>query len=174
MKKILDLGCGPFPLQIGGYEAFGIDLEPNLPQVLACDVVLEDLPFPNDYFEIVFAKDFLEHIPNLIYLPDPAGKMIRKNPLINLFNEIYRILKPNGDLYIEVPIYPHEHIFMDPTHCSIWTNSTINYFCGDYFGFHDRYKHTSNYELIKKQNHGIMVNDNFQWHRQEIILRAKK
>lgn len=97
-KKILDVGCGI------GYllkairkkneecELNGIDFNINVKSlsISNCKIKIEDvkkLSFENNYFDIVYALDVLEHIKEV--------EMAIK--------EIKRVLKPNGKLIITGP-----------------------------------------------------------------------
>lgn len=175
MLKQLDLGCGTVPRVREGYEVFGVDIAdvPNK-NVLQADLAIEPIPYDDDRFDLVTAHDFMEHIPNFVYMPvlqrytkGKIGYTMRKhNSMIALFNEIYRVLKNGGEFYMESPMYPSNEAFQDPTHVFFWTRNTIHYFSGDYVGMHDHYGHTSKFELVSKQ-----VKD--EW-RLYIQLRAIK
>lgn len=148
--KQLDLGSGGTPRAREGYDTWGVDVyDTKNPQVKVADIVIEPLPFKDDEFELVTAYDLLEHIPPLVYQLD-----LRRNPMIELFNEIYRVLKHGGEFYHQTPGYhPNENsqaVWQDPTHVYVWTPVTSNYFSGDYFGHHDSYGHTSDFQLVSK------------------------
>lgn len=163
MKKQLDLGCSGFTRTWEGYECYGVDIvdhskEPNTQHIKQADLVLEQIPFGDNEFDLVTAYDFLEHVPMIIYLPDVEKDIYVENVyvkrfqvMIELFNEIYRVLKDGGLFYSQTPIYPDKSVFQDPTHVSVWTDDTMNYFSGDYFGWHDHYGHTSRFEQINKK-----------------------
>lgn len=58
-----------------------------------------------------------------MYVPE------RRNSLVELMNEIYRVLKPCGVFFSVTPIYPHLGAFADPTHVNYMTQETfVNYF----------------------------------------------
>jgi 2-polyprenyl-3-methyl-5-hydroxy-6-metoxy-1,4-benzoquinol methylase len=74
-KKIVALDNDKKTLEINtADEKYSINLE-------------KQLPFPNNYFDSVFAVEIIEHLEN------------RKQ----LLNEIYRVLKPNGYLILTTP-----------------------------------------------------------------------
>jgi SAM-dependent methyltransferase len=49
-----------------------------------------------------------------------------------LMDEVWRVLKPGGVFRSWTPMYPHPEVFQDPTHLSVWTIKSMDYFCGDY------------------------------------------
>lgn len=148
--KQLDLGCGSQPAFENngreGYEHFGVDIN-AFDHVKAADLAIEPIPYESDQFDIVTAYDFLEHIPSFVYLP--SGKGFKKiNCMVNLFNEIYRVMKDGGEFYFETPVAGTQGYWQDPTHVFGWTAETLHYFSGDYYGFHDDLGHTSKFQLL--------------------------
>lgn len=98
---LLDLGCGKAPLY-GTYKPlvesatladWGNSLHKNDYLDVECDITKE-LPFPTASFDTIILSDVLEHVPN----PNEVVK------------ELYRILKPEGMILLNVPFaYPlHE------------------------------------------------------------------
>lgn len=129
-NKHLDLGCGNSPRNpYHAGELFGIDLhEENLNnnvQYKKANLSIEKIPFEDNYFNSISAFDFIEHVPRILYTD---GKTVL--PFINLMNEIWRTLKPNGIFYAVTPAFPNPEAFQDPTHVNIITNKTHEYFCG--------------------------------------------
>jgi SAM-dependent methyltransferase len=129
-NKHLDLGCGANPRNpYNAEELFGIDILERHNSDLSnftyksANVILDKIPFENNYFDSISAYDFIEHIPRLIYID---GKIVF--PFIELMNEIYRVLKPNGVFYSLTPVYPKESVFVDPTHVNFVTKNTYKYF----------------------------------------------
>lgn len=164
MKKQLDIGCSGFTRNHPGFdEVYGIDIvpHPDAPHIKQADLALEPIPFEDNTFDLVTAYDFLEHLPFILYLPTTSEKNIngewykvkaeKREVMIELFNEVYRVLKPGGEFYIQTPIYPDKTVFQDPTHLSFWTDDTLNYFAGDYFGFRNHYPHRSRFEQMDKR-----------------------
>lgn len=92
-KHILDLGCGfggySLALLEQGADVVGIDLEhfhtPGFPKRVIADANL--IPFHDSAFDVVLCSSLIEHV---------------KNPEF-LLNEIVRVLKPAGILYLSFP-----------------------------------------------------------------------
>jgi SAM-dependent methyltransferase len=128
LTRSLDLGCGRNlrnPYQ--ATEAFGIDIvsQENL-RVSVADLVIEPIPHPDNFFDYITAYDFIEHIPRVLYING-----IRRQPFIELMNEIWRVLTPGGTLRAHTPAFPKAMAFTDPTHVNIITEDTYRYFCGE-------------------------------------------
>jgi len=121
VKRSLDIGCGlnirnPFNMD----EIYGIDIRERAEEnILTCDLAVEAIPFPDDYFDCVSAFDFIEHIPRILYIPH------RRFPFIELMNEIYRVLKPEGIFLSVTPAFPQEAAWRDPTHVNVITEQTF-------------------------------------------------
>lgn len=98
-ETILDLGCGNGiyfdVLKTYSKNIYGIDASEQ--SVILCSkkgyrqVKLADavLPFPDRYFDFVFTSEVLEHVENYIFM----------------LNEINRILKPKGILFLTTTCY---------------------------------------------------------------------
>lgn len=128
MSKSLDMGCGDFPRNpFYADEVFGIDVRENLEGNVKCaDLAIDRIPFDDDYFDYVTAHDFLEHIPRVIYTVCGASmRPERRNPFVELMNEVYRVLKPGGLFLSITPAYPHGVAFRDPTHVNFITEETF-------------------------------------------------
>lgn len=121
---IVDLGCGPYKR-----GDIGIDIVP--PPVSSADIVcnlgLEPIPLDDNSADKVVAYDFIEHVPPYVYYKE-SGKWQVEYPVITLFNEVYRILKPDGVFEIFSPVYPKREVWQDPTHKSVWTEASLQYF----------------------------------------------
>jgi SAM-dependent methyltransferase len=102
--RILDIGCG-----IGTYvrrfrqysdDVYGVDVEPERVAQAAAELPNiqlasgEALPFPDDYFDVVFSNEVIEHV-------DDDVKTI---------SEAVRVTKPGGTIVIFAPnrMYPFE------------------------------------------------------------------
>jgi len=129
MTKSLDLGSGPNPKNpFTADEVFGIDLDSRgdlKPNIRRADLVVDEIPYDSEYFDFVTAHDFIEHIPRVIYNPT------RRQPFIELMNEVYRVLKTDGLFLSLTPAHPHAAAFVDPTHVNIITEGTFPLYFGD-------------------------------------------
>jgi len=96
-RKILNIGCGK--TRIPG--STGVDREKIEDFVdVVWDLDKTPYPFPDNYADEIHMYHVLEH------LHDPLKKM----------EEIHRILKPGGKLYIRVPHFSSMGAFTDITH----------------------------------------------------------
>ena len=120
----LDLGCGLNPQNpFRAEQVYGIDIRDNPSKYIKCaDLTVEPIPFEDNAFDFITAFDIIEHIPKVIYAPN------RRFPSVELMNEIWRTLKPNGYFLSHTPVYPYSAIFGDPTHVSVLTHETFGYF----------------------------------------------
>jgi SAM-dependent methyltransferase len=111
----LDIGGGNNPNP--GFV--NIDILP-LPKV---DIVwdLEKTPWPIDSESVLTAtaSHVLEHI-------NP-----HKGVFIDVMNEIWRVLKPNGQFAFVVPHAASHGYAQDPTHCNMINETTMHYFDPD-------------------------------------------
>src|SRR3972149_6510853 len=106
LKQRFDINHGDKLLEIGGgrgnflsefskvgLNSFGVDRESSAIEyskdldVRVCDISKEKLPFPDDYFDLIYHKSLIEHL----YNPD------------NLMRESIRTLKPAGKIIILTP-----------------------------------------------------------------------
>ena len=74
--------------------------------------VTAGIDLPDNSVGIIRAADFLEHVPDKIAL----------------FNELYRILAPNGILLSLTPSTDGRGAFQDPTHVSFYNENSFWYF----------------------------------------------
>ena len=106
-QKILDIGCAKGFLVkdllncCPGLEAFGLDISNYAVMNSHADVVGRlhignalSLPFPQDSFDCVLAINVLHNL--------------RRPNVINALKEIQRVLKPNGNSFVQVDAYRNE------------------------------------------------------------------
>lgn len=116
-KKLLEPGCGRGEhLRIFkelGMDVYGTDISPESKKISSdlnisiCDLDLENLPYAENTFDVVYSKSFLEHLTE---------------PTIFL-KEAYRVLKPGGLLLSMVPDWESQYkkFYDDYTHKSPFT-----------------------------------------------------
>jgi len=127
----LDLGCGVKPRNpYGRAELFGVDIRagltaPGVIQIVAANLSIDPIPFPDSHFDSLSAYDFLEHVPRVAL--NYTSKTTHF-PFVALMNEIWRVLKPGGLFYAVTPAYPHEKAFRDPTHVNVLGTKSHRYF----------------------------------------------
>lgn len=125
-----DLGSGTKPRnpykrdELVGIDIFPIDDQPGA-RFCQANVALAPIPFPDNHFDSVSAYDFLEHVPRVLPV---AGEDRLRFPFVELMNEIWRVLKPDGLFYAQTPAIPHAAAFQDPTHVNFITDRTHEYF----------------------------------------------
>ena len=105
----LNLGSGYRPLE--GYV--NIDNRAEVNPDLICDII-DGFSYPDNSVDMVRAYDFLEHIP--------IGKTI------DVINEIWRVLKPEGLFDSLTPSTDGRGAFQDPTHVSFWNQNSWRYY----------------------------------------------
>jgi SAM-dependent methyltransferase len=143
----LDLGCGSSPRnpyacgQLCGVDIRALPAKPDFDYRVA-NVVVDPIPFDDDWFGSVSAYDFIEHVPRILATADGRDTFF---PFIRLMNEVWRVLAPGGRFWALTPAYPHAEAFTDPTHVNIITDRTHDYFCGDeplgrMYGFTGRFR----------------------------------
>ena len=138
----LDMGCGKTPRNpFGAARSFGIDIREDLEHgIKTADLAVDAIPFDDGVFDYITAYDFLEHIPRIVYAPE------RRFCFIELMNEVWRTLAPDGIFLSHTPIYPFSAVFQDPTHVNFLTVETFpQYFddknrLGVMYGFRGSFK----------------------------------
>lgn len=157
-QRCLDLGCGGNLRGPDGWERWGLDLVARAdPRVAVADLTFDALPFPDSHFDRVYAYDFLEHLPMRAYAFDQNGRGRTINTMINVFNEVFRVLRSGGVFETFTPHMPHwPEVFRDPTHVSVWTEQTWEYLVesGSMTPLTRQYGLTARFRLIRKQWRG--------------------
>lgn len=150
----LDLGCGSNPRNpYQRSRLYGCDIV-RLPvsstgqpfEFIQADLTSKQLDLPESYFDSISAFDFIEHIQR----QSVDQKGMTYNPFIQLMNEVYRLLKPNGLFIASTPCYPHPTVFQDPTHVNFITEKTHEYFCIPEV-YASRYGFIGKFKVIKAQ-----------------------
>lgn len=115
----LEIACGQ-----NKTEGFvGIDIAP----IEGVDIVhdLWTYPWPIESESVAEARaiHYIEHIP-MEYVQHNGQ---RKDALIAFFDEVYRILIPDGTLFIIAPYYASMRCWQDPTHRRAINDATFMY-----------------------------------------------
>lgn len=148
--KVIDLGCGEGVLlkllekEFKDIRTFGIDVKPDVLEIkkfLRAEIKTADIRnsgFSNNFFDIIFCLDVLEHFEDL-------GKPVR---------EIERILRSNGLLIVSLPT---ENLFYKLGRlCTKGTTSAKKGPCSSPH-FHEaaaieKFLHHDGFKIIKKKS----------------------
>lgn len=133
MTHHLDIGCGARPRNPYNQDTvWGVDISGSVTSeksnIKRCNVALEKMPFDSNFFDSVSAYDFLEHLPRSLIIEGQS-----RFPFIDLMNDVWRVLKPNGLFYAVTPAYPRQEAFVDPTHTNFITEKTHEYFTSPHY-----------------------------------------
>ena len=119
--KFLDIGCGRGEFLRGfidcGVQGYGVDrshaAERYCPEadLKTADLENEPLPYPDDYFDVIYSKSVIEHF----YYPE------------KLVQEIFRVLKPGGTVITLCPDWEFNMriYFEDYTHRTPFMQSSL-------------------------------------------------
>ncbi len=148
-EVVVDLGCG-----FRKEGNLGIDLAAEGRDVdLVCRLGFEPIPLADGCVDKVVCRDFLEHLPKAVYL---ERERRLRYPVIDLFNEVWRVLCPGGLFESLTPVYPHPEVHQDPTHLSVWTVDSMKYFCGEY-PIAPLYGVEAEFELLDNREEGFYL-----------------
>ena len=120
-SSILELGCGrgEFLNEFTnlGMKGYGTDVSGYAKdfcknaEIKISDITKEKLPYPDNHFDIVYSKSFIEHF----YYPEIV------------FEEAYRVLKPSGKFINLTPEwkYFYKTFYEDYTHRTPFTEKSL-------------------------------------------------
>ena len=120
-KTILNLGCGKNIMP----EAINVDIFPGEGVNRVCDISVS-LPFQDQSMTHVHAYYILCQIC------DPQK-------FKHVMNEIWRVLKPNGWLYVRVPDARFPAAWQDPMDCRRFVKESFDYLDKDHYRFKEFY-----------------------------------
>ncbi|WP_371363941.1 hypothetical protein SRRS_48320 [Sporomusa rhizae] len=149
-KIVVDIGCGFRKNGNIGIDCRRLETSADI----ICLLGFEKIPLEDGVADEIFCRDFLEHIPKAVFL---ESQRTLYYPIMQLFDEIWRILKPGGIFTSYTPMYPHGEIFQDPTHLSAWTINSMNYFCGEHPGARRIYGIRACFEKIVLREEGFYL-----------------
>ncbi len=108
----VNLGCGERRIEGAQETVVNVDFR----KTSITDVVhdLRDFPWPfsDEQFERAYALDIIEHMLEVVPFLD----------------EVWRILRPGGALFIRTTYFEAEQSYSDPTHCHYFTLDSFDYF----------------------------------------------
>src|SRR5262245_52296285 len=108
----LDLGAGAMRDE-NGYLA--LDIVRHFRPDVQGDA--RKLPFKDESLDAARCFHMLEHLPPLTLIIDWDNRSVEyRNTRIEVMNEVWRVMKPGGKFWIEVPLFPTEDGVADPTH----------------------------------------------------------
>jgi SAM-dependent methyltransferase len=164
--KTLDLGCGAKPRNpFNASEVFGVDLRDlGVQNVTRANLFVDPLPYSDEYFDYVSAYDFIEHLPRVLALWDPSESENKlRFPFIELMNEIYRVLVPDGLFYSKTPAFPSPEAFQDPTHVNIITEQTFPLYFNDHYPVAHIYGFRGGFKIVSQE-----------WEKSHLVTILKK
>lgn len=109
------------------------------------NLVLDPIPFEDNFFDSISAFDFLEHLPRVAVVGQTTTL-----PFVNLMSEVHRVLKPRGEFYALTPYFPMDSAFCDPTHVNFISLTTVKYFSAPH-NWAQMYGFKGSFELIRSQ-----------------------
>ena len=107
----LDLGSNGTPQK--GF--LGVDRRAVPGVSFVWDLEMLPWPFPDHCVDQILASHLLEHISPKV--------------TVSFWDEMWRIMKPDGQLLVVVPHGQSYGYMQDPTHCSPYVEATFAYFC---------------------------------------------
>ncbi len=120
----LDICCGEH--KQAGY--FGIDIQPLAGVDLVWDVLQIPWPLPSECAVRAVASHVIEHIPKVA-----LDQGHTRWPLLEFMNEVWRLLKVDGEFAISAPHGLSQGYRQDPTHASPIDEAMWAYFDPDHY-----------------------------------------
>jgi SAM-dependent methyltransferase len=109
----LDVGCGG---NKQGPDWVGIDIRPLDGVDIVHDLEAFPWPLPDDCALRAMASHVVEHI-------NPHGGVF-----LRFMDEVWRVLKPDGQFIVALPYWLSQGYAQDPTHCNPCNQTTWAYF----------------------------------------------
>jgi SAM-dependent methyltransferase len=107
-RRVLELGCGP--TKRAGVTA--IDWNPDSAADIIHDLNAFPYPLSSNMFDEIVCEHVLEHLDNLI----------------SVMEELHRVAKPGGSIYVYAPYFTSIFYYRDPTHRIFFSAHTFDYF----------------------------------------------
>jgi SAM-dependent methyltransferase len=93
--------------------AVTLDIDPGLAPDVVWDLDQFPYPFPDDTFDIVVCEHVIEHLQNVI----------------GVMEELHRVSRPGGRVWVRVPHFSSLNFNTDPTHMHAFSSRSFNYLC---------------------------------------------
>lgn len=133
--KVLHLGCGRKKIDAADLFAYvglqgmdtadveilHLDADRRLSPDLVCELGVDPIPLPDDSVDLVIAWHVLEHI----------GTQGQSAGWFRFWEDLYRVLTPDGWLYAECPHYTSIWAWSDPTHTRAISEHSFLFFNQD-------------------------------------------
>ena len=132
-KKVLHVGPGLNEIK----NTISIDINNSLNPDIIWDLNKNPWPIDSNSIDSIIALNVLEHL----------------NDTVKTIEELHRITKPNGTIYILCPHFSSAGAFADPTHKSFFSNRTFDFFIHDKelekdYGFYKNFRFNLDKVLI--------------------------
>lgn len=142
MDKVkLNIGCGKDYLE--GYT--NLDISPHVGADIVCNI--EDyMPFRKDIFDEILCNNVLTQI----FHPDS---------FVQVMNDLWKICKPNGEIFIRVPNAKHICAWQDPMDCRRFTDQSFTYMQYDHrrynqYGIHYGFRP---FKVVLLEDNGVQM-----------------
>ena len=124
---LLDIGCGAHKRT----NFVGLDIRPLNGVDIVHDINRHPWPIEDEAVLTAVASHLVEHIPPVAIGPDGTWF-----PFVAFMDEVWRILKPNGQLALSLPHGYSPGFLQDPTHCNACNEATWAYFDPEHMLWH--------------------------------------
>jgi SAM-dependent methyltransferase len=137
--KVLHLGCGRKKLPASELFAYvglnnmpadadvvHLDADHRLEPDVVCRLGDDHIPMDDDSVDVAIAWHVLEHI----------GRQGETDGWFTFWEDLYRVLKPNGWLYAECPYHSSVWAWADPTHTRAISEHALVFFNQDSYRIH--------------------------------------
>lgn len=134
-KLTLNIGCGRCKEPLIEGKEIRVDIL-DMPEVdVIWDLNKFPYPFEDNKFDKIIARDILEHLDDIF----------------GVMEQLHRILKVGGTIYIHTTYWKTEDSFTDPQHKHFFTLRSFDYFdkdtqLGRDYGFYSRV----NFKILEK------------------------
>jgi len=122
---ILHVGCGRKKSERFGLAdtdtLITLDADPTLEPDIVCTLGRDRIDLPDDSVDGLIALHILEHI----------GRQGETDQWFYFWEEAYRVLKPDGELHFESPLWNSVWSWADPQHCRALSPQSFLYFSQD-------------------------------------------